>query len=101
MPNRHAWCRTGDTIVDITVTQFGRQCKAIHVTPATDPRYVEVAARNKAIDDIMDNWRGRESDVYVALALILRKRSLGSRSPVSSLLEMCDGSNPDAKQPRL
>lgn len=74
-PYRHAWCRVGMMIVDVTATQFGKSCKAVHVVRLDeDTRYVETASGEEAIDDIMTNWRGRELPAYVKLANGLRRR---------------------------
>jgi hypothetical protein len=73
-PNRHAWCQLGETIVDVTATQFGRN-RAVHVAiAADDDRYVETADSDDAVDDIMSNWRGRELREYAILARRLRRR---------------------------
>ncbi len=73
-PHRHAWCRVGTTIVDITATQFDRNNKAVHVARCDeDPRYIETASGADAIDDIMTNWRGRELEAYVQIAKRLRQ----------------------------
>jgi hypothetical protein len=71
-PHRHAWCQVGDTIVDLTATQFGRH-RAVHVVHVlADDCYVETADDADAIDDILDNWRGRELPEYRKLAQRLR-----------------------------
>lgn len=71
-PHRHAWCQVGSTIVDPTATQFGRH-RAVHVTRVlADDRYVETADADDAIEDIMDNWRGRDLPEYKRLARRLR-----------------------------
>jgi hypothetical protein len=71
-PHRHAWCQIGDTIVDLTASQFGRH-RAVHVTGVlADDRYVETADADDAIDDIMDNWLGRDLPEYKRLARRLR-----------------------------
>ncbi len=73
-PHRHAWCRVGTMIVDATATQFDRNNKAVLVARFDeDTRYIETASGADAIDDIMDNWRGRESEAYVQLAKSLRR----------------------------
>jgi hypothetical protein len=55
-PNSHAWCQLGDTIIDVTTTQFGR-FPAIHVIAATDTdRYIECANGIQAVDEIMSAW---------------------------------------------
>ncbi len=72
-PNNHAWCQVGDTIVDPTATQFGRN-RAMHVAIAMeDDRYVETASGADAIDTIMRDWRGVELAAYKRLARHLRK----------------------------
>lgn len=74
-PHRHAWCRVGTMIIDVTATQFDRSNKAVHVVHHDeDTRYIETASGTDAIDDIMINWRGRELPPYVQLAKGLRKR---------------------------
>jgi len=74
-PHCHAWCRVGTMIVDITATQFDQGNKAVHVARFhEDTRYIETASGRDAIDDIMDNWRGRELPAYVQLAKGLRRR---------------------------
>jgi hypothetical protein len=74
-PHRHAWCRVGTMIVDVTATQFDRGNKAVHVARYDeDTRYIETASGCDAIDDIMNNWRGRELPAYVQLAKGLRRR---------------------------
>lgn len=74
-PHRHAWCRVGTMIVDVTATQFDQSNKAVHVARFDeDTRYIETASGDDAIDDIMDNWRGRELLAYVQLAKGLRRR---------------------------
>ena len=73
-PHRHAWCRVGTMIVDVTATQFDQGNKAVHVAHFDkDTRYIETASGCDAIDDIMDNWRGRELPAYVQLAKGLRR----------------------------
>ena len=73
-PHRHAWCRVGTMIVDITATQFDQSNKAVHVVRFDEAtRYIETASGRDAIDDIMDNWRGRELSAYVQLAKGLRR----------------------------
>jgi len=73
-PHRHAWCRVGPMIVDVTATQFGRGNKAVHVARFDeDVRYIETASGADAIDDIMTNWRGHELRAYVQLARGLRR----------------------------
>jgi len=80
-PHRHAWCRVGTMIVDITATQFARSNKAVHVARYDeDTRYIESAHGMDAIDDIMTNWRGRELPAYVHLAKNLRHGS-GRQAP--------------------
>lgn len=82
-PHCHAWCRIGETIVDVTATQFGHRHRAVHVTIADeDDRYVETADGEDAIDDIMVNWRGRELSEYKRLAKKLRRG--GHRACVAS-----------------
>ena len=55
-PNSHAWCQVGETIVDVTATQFGK-FSAIHVIAATGTdRYVECANGIQAVDEIMAAW---------------------------------------------
>lgn len=71
-PRRHAWCQVGDTIVDLTATQFGLRATVYVVRVRADDRYVETADAADAIDDIMDNWRGRELPEYRKLARRLR-----------------------------
>lgn len=74
-PHRHAWCRVGTMIVDATATQFDRSNKAVHVARFDeDTRYIETASGEDAIDDIMDNWRGRKLLAYVQIAKKLRRR---------------------------
>ena len=74
-PHRHAWCRVGTMIIDITATQFDQSNKAVHVTRFDeDTRYIETASGSDAIDDIMINWCGRELPAYVQLAKGLRRR---------------------------
>jgi hypothetical protein len=74
-PHRHAWCRVGTMIIDVTATQFDQSNKAVHVTRFDeDTRYIETASGRDAIDDIMINWRGRELPAYVQLAKGLRRR---------------------------
>ena len=74
-PHRHAWCRVGTMIVDVTATQFDQSNKAVHVARFDeDTRYIETASGCDAIDDIMNNWRGRELPAYVQLAKGLRRR---------------------------
>lgn len=75
-PHRHAWCRIGTMIVDVTATQFDRSNKAVHVVRYDDEstRYIETASGADAIDDIMNNWRGRDLPAYVQLAKGLRRR---------------------------
>lgn len=73
-PHRHAWCRVGTMIVDVTATQFDRGNKAVHVAHFDeDPRYIETASGSDALDDIMDNWRGRKLLAYVQIAKKLRR----------------------------
>jgi hypothetical protein len=74
-PHRHAWCRVGPMIVDVTATQFDRRNKAVHVALFDeDLRYIETARGARAVDDIMTRWCGRELPVYVQLAKGLRRR---------------------------
>ena len=74
-PHRHAWCRVGTMIVDVTATQFDQSNKAVHVTRFDeDTRYIETASGGAAIDDIMNNWRGSDLPAYVQLAKGLRRR---------------------------
>lgn len=74
-PNRHAWCRVGVMIVDVTATQFDRRNKAVHVAPFDeDNRYVETARGAEAIDDIMTHWCGCKLPAYAQLAKGLRRR---------------------------
>ena len=74
LPNRHAWCRIGPTIVDATATQFTSRVRAIHVASAIDDdRYVETDSAEGAIDEIMAHWRGRKLPVYRHLAKKLRR----------------------------
>jgi len=74
-PNRHAWCRVGALIVDVTATQFDRRNKAVHVARYDeDIRYIETSRGSEAIDDIMIHWCGRELPVYKQLAKGLRRR---------------------------
>jgi hypothetical protein len=62
-------------IVDVTATQFDQSNKAVHVARFdADTRYIETASGGDAIDDIMDNWRGRDLPAYVQLAKGLRRR---------------------------
>jgi hypothetical protein len=76
VPHRHAWCRVGTMIVDVTAMQFSRSNKAVHVARFDeDTRYIETARGKDAIDDIMVNWYGRESPMYVKLARGLRRRT--------------------------
>lgn len=73
-PHRHAWCRVGTLIVDVTATQFDQSNKAVHVARFDeDTRYIETASGRDAIDDIMNNWRGREVPAYMQLAKGLRR----------------------------
>jgi hypothetical protein len=73
-PHRHAWCRVGTMIIDVTATQFDRANKAVHVARYDeDTRYIEWASGADAIDDIMLNWRGRELAAYAQLAKTLRR----------------------------
>lgn len=73
-PNNHAWCQVGDTIVDPTATQFGRN-RAVHVVIAMeDDRYVETASGAEAIDTIMLDWRGADLPEYKRLAAQLRRQ---------------------------
>lgn len=74
-PNRHAWCRVGAMIIDVTATQFDRGNRAVHVARFDeDIRYVETARGAEAIDDIMTNWRGSKLRAYVQLAKGLRRK---------------------------
>lgn len=73
-PHRHAWCRVGPMIIDVTATQFDRRNRAVHVARFDeDARYIETADGGDAIDDIMTNWRGRELPAYVQIAKSLRR----------------------------
>ena len=73
-PNRHAWCRIGTMIVDVTATQFDQRNKAVHVARFDeDMRYIDTARGADAIDDIMENWCGRKLPAYVQLAKGLRR----------------------------
>ena len=73
-PHRHAWCRVGTMIVDVTATQFEQRNKAVHVARFDENRrYIETASGRDAIDDIMINWCGCEVPAYVQLAKGLRR----------------------------
>lgn len=73
-PHRHAWCRVGPMIVDATATQFAWSHRAVHVVRADeDTRYIEIASGADAINDIMIDWDGRESEVYRRIARDLRR----------------------------
>ena len=73
-PYRHAWCRIGTMIIDVTATQFNQNHRAVHVAPCDeDPRYLEIASGGDAIDDILTNWRGKELPAFVQLARQLRR----------------------------
>jgi len=75
IPHRHAWCRVGTMIIDVTATQFDKGNKAVHVAHYDeDGRYIETASGADAIDDIMINWCGRKLPEYVRLARGLRRR---------------------------
>ncbi len=73
-PHRHAWCRVGPMIVDVTATQFDQRNKAVHLARFdADFRYIETARGASAIDDIMTNWRGCKLRAYVQIAKGLRR----------------------------
>lgn len=73
-PHRHAWCRVGPMIIDVTATQFDQRNKAVHVARYDeDPRYIETAIGVDAIDDIMINWNGAKVMAYEQLAKGLRR----------------------------
>ena len=68
-PYRHAWCRIGAMIINVTTTQFNQNHRAVHVAPCDeDPRYLEITSGGDAIDDILTNWRGKELPAFVQLA---------------------------------
>jgi hypothetical protein len=78
-PHRHAWCRVGSMIIDVTATQFSGNNKAVHaVRYDEDDRYVECARGAEALDDIMASWRGRELPAYARIARQLRARIAGA-----------------------
>jgi hypothetical protein len=73
-PYRHAWCRVGMSIIDVTATQFDQRNKAVLVARFNeDARYIETARGLDAIDDIMINWRACGLPAYEQLAKILRQ----------------------------
>lgn len=89
LPNRHAWCRVGPMLIDVTATQFGRRYKAVHVVRIDeDTRYTETARGEDAIDDIMTHWRGHKLYAYALLAKNLRQCA---SSPPSTIKEQRHG----------
>lgn len=51
--NEHCWVRVGNTIIDITATQFGIP-EPVLITDATDPRYALALVENATMDDLQE-----------------------------------------------
>ena len=56
-PHCHAWCHVGNSIVDITATQFGRFPSVYVVAADETDRYVECADGPQAVEEVMTEWR--------------------------------------------
>ncbi len=58
----HCWLAIGDSIIDITATQF--MLEKILITSGEDERYYALKTGAKGIKTLLDSWRGQSPTYY-------------------------------------